>query len=237
MRAYLTIFGDESVFGNWEDIHYEWAPETTAREWCDAEAASTGRVRRVASAVVPEQVNLDALREYFDCGTDRRAGQLAAYIQKVGTYGEIGPNGLRAIQQTYYKLGGVGRAFAGSLSLQSITREARRAALRGLGALEWDLKNAQPSIFLRCMVDTLGSDEASRRFPLWAKFCSAPEKWRERVSQFYAIPLPEAKILFLRIMFGGSPSPVPQGGSLPVIEEPQWGFKMAQGILAERNVL
>ena len=30
---------------------------------------------------------------------------------------------------------------------------------------------------------------------------------------------------------------MPQGGSLPVVEELQWEFKMAQGVLAERNVL
>ena len=142
MEAYLVSFGDVAVFGTSVDFQNERAPEKVATDLDGGRDVTAGWAPRSLVAIVSAVVNLGALRQLFDGGTDRRMGQLEAYIQKIEDEGEIGANGFRVTQQAFYKLGGIGRAFVGSLSLQNITWEARRAALSGLGYLQWDMKNA-----------------------------------------------------------------------------------------------
>ena len=238
MKKYLRAFGDEGVFGSWEDLKYDWAPEEPPKEWVDAEeGGSRARASREVTAIVCEIVCLGALKRHHASGLDRREGQLAAYIRKVEAEGERLRGGFFAVRQEYCRLVGFGKAYGGFLSLQNLTREARGAALEGVDAVEWDMQNAQPSLLFRVMVTCLGEDAARQDFPIFTKFCKFPGKWRRAVANYYNVPVADAKKVFLQVMFGGRCAPEGRADRLPLVEALQWEFRRAQDFLGKEHEL
>ena len=178
MEKYLNIFRAEETFGCWEDLKYEWEPDARhawGEDWRETDAHSD---ERFLAHSVDEIVNLPVLKAYHANGIDRRLYQLGSYIDRIEKFGQPRSDGFFCIRQTYHKVGGRGRSYASRLSLQNVTREARSAALTGLPTCEWDMRNSQPSIFLRSLGELLGPGDVAEEFPLLTKFCASPVDWR-----------------------------------------------------------
>ena len=234
----MGVFRDEAYFGSWGDYRNEWVPDIQLGKQRPKEKKATGRpVSRRTEVEVEEIINLRELHAHRMSGGDRRPEQLVECIRKVESRGVALPEGTFSLQQQYYKVDGFGRLYTSGGSLQIITKEARAAALCGLGVIEWDMKNAQPSLLLRALRGCVDASSLDGEFPLLLRFRRNPDVWRERVAHFYGMPERDAKKLFLQIMFGGRTKPYGRQRSLPVVEALQWEFQYAQAVLLEKSAL
>ena len=234
----MNIFQDADCFGDWSDYRSEWLPDAPTAKLRPKEKknASCPATRRT-EVHVKEIINLRALKARHRSGKDRRPDDLEDYIRKIESRGDTLPGGNFSLQQEYYRLDGFGRLYTGRGSLQNVTREARSAALSGLEAVEWDMKNAQPALLCRALESCFKGALLTGEFPLLVKFRENPYAWREGIALFYGMSTRDAKQLFFQVMFGGGTTRHADQCSLPIMEALQWEFQYARTVLVERNAV
>ena len=189
---FYRLFGDPDKFGWPSNWPLEWHGEsahgalgediTQAKHWEEGvgKNASIG----VPVAEIVEHVDMQSLEDWERTGEDRRPDQLRSYIKELRLRGETF-QGVTRITRTYRrhcddvndKNTVFGRSYGPYLSLQNITREARFFATRHLGSpvKEADIHNAQPTCLWLSLVEHLGEEACSRRWPLLQRFVRAPD--------------------------------------------------------------
>ena len=84
------------------------------------------------SLEMTEPVDVESLRRYLQSGVGRRPEQLVAYLKMPDAHGEKRGGGLSYLRHRYSPnaINGcdIGRWYSADISLQSLTREARREA-------------------------------------------------------------------------------------------------------------
>ena len=149
-----------------------------------------------------EPVDVESLRHYLQSGVDRRPEQLVAYLKMHDAHGEKRGDGLSYLRQRYSPKaingGDIGRWYSADISLQSLTREARREACPPQ-YVELDIANCFANCILLMYPET--------DFPSLRRYCDNTEVWRAAVSEYYGVDRHQAKGVILRALYGYTTPP------------------------------
>jgi len=155
-----------------------------------------------------EQIDVPRLEAYVAQGIDRRQESAEKYLELAKHYNGKIPQTFR-----YQEIGFGRRASKGQPSLQTITRECRRAAMIPGQHQIWDIGNCFPNIGFQMATWMLECDHDNQALPTLVDYCRDRNPFLEEIMAIYTYidtnppqhcTLTDAKNLFIRILSGGN---------------------------------
>ena len=220
----------KDIFGDWRLWPTSWSSEEpTEQGWDEADDRERTRAPWSTSSVeMAEPVDVESLRRYFQSGDERRPDRLVAYLKTHDAHGEKRGDGLSYLRQRYSPKaingGDLGRWYSGDISLQSLTREARREACLPQ-YVEMEIANC----FATCILLMYHGAE----FPTMRRYCDPTEVWRAAVSEYYGVDRRQAKGVILRALYG-YPNPSTDFAASHVMPIVEW---IAEDATRERDMI
>ena len=184
------------VFGTWSDWGDRWAADKEKR-FAGEMPTHVRETWTDSVETVCEVVNLANLRRYANRGKDSREELLTNFIRFHEENGELGQGGEGRARRQYAMniICGreMGRMYALNVSMQTVTREARRAACLE-GYLDIDITNCFPNCITPLYT---GRDLGAVR-----KYTSNTPLWRRAVAEYYDISIEESKEVLMCELYG-----------------------------------